>query len=81
MLAERHLGVGALQIVAGPKQGGAAAAHGGLRIALSPGDGAEAVETPGDGGDEPPLSLHIRGNGAEQGAGFVKLTGLPPKSW
>ena len=36
-LAQRHLGVGALQIVAGPEQGGVAAAHGGLRIALVPG--------------------------------------------
>ena len=75
-LAQRHLGVGALQIVAGPEQGGVAAAHGGLRIALSPGDGAEAVETPGDGGDEPPLALHIRGDGAEQGGrGLVRSMG------
>ena len=75
-LAQRHLGVGALQIVAGPEQGGVAAAHGGLRIALAPGDGAEAVETPGDGGDEAPLALHIRGDRAEQGGrGLVRPMG------
>ena len=75
-LAQRHLGVGAFQIVAGPEQGGVAAAHGGLRIALAPGDGAEAVETPGDGGDEAPLALHIRGDRAEQGGrGLVRSMG------
>ena len=75
-LAQRHLGIGAFQIVAGPEQGGVAAAHGGLRIALSPGDGAEAVETPGDGGDEAPLALHVGGDRAEQGGrGLVRPMG------
>ena len=70
-LAQRRPGVGTLEIVAGPEQGGAAAAHGGLAVALSAGDGAEAVEPPGDGGDEAPLALHIGGDGAEQRRGSL----------
>ena len=73
---ERRLGVEALQVVALAEQCLAVAAHGGLGIALAAGDGAEAVEPPGNGGDEPPLALHIGGDGPEQRRrGLVRAVG------
>ena len=63
---ERRLRVDALQVVALAEQRLVAASHGGLRIALSARDGAKAVKPSRDGGDEPPLALHIGGDGAEQ---------------
>ena len=75
---ERRLGVEALQVVALAKERLAVAAHGGLGIALAAGDGAEAVEPPGNGGDEAPLALHIGGDGAEQRRrGLVRPVGAP----
>ena len=65
-LAKRRFRVCALQIVAFPEQRGVSAAHGGLGIPLAPRDGAQAVETARDGGDEPPFALHVRGYGPEQ---------------
>ncbi len=64
-LAQRRLRIQALQVVALAKER-LVAAHGGLAVALSAGDGAEAVEPPGDGGDEAPLALDVGGDGAEQ---------------
>ena len=75
-LPERRLGVGALQVVAGPEERGVAAAHGGLRVALAARDGAEAVQPPRDGGDEAALALHVGGYGAEQRSrGLVRAVG------
>ena len=75
---ERRLGVEALQVVALAEERLAVAAHGGLGIALAAGDGAEAVEPPGNGGDEPPLALHIGGDGPEQRRrGLVRAVGAP----
>ena len=68
-LAQCGLRIGALQVVALAEQRRIAAAHGGLRIPLATGDGAEAVEPPGDGGDEAALALHVRGDGGEQRRG------------
>ena len=60
------------------KEGLVVAAHGGLGIALAAGDGAEAVEPPGNGGDEAPLALHIGGDGPEQRRrGLVRAVGAP----
>ena len=64
---ERRLRVDALQVVALAKEGLVVAAHGGLGIALAAGDRAQAVEPPRDGGDEPPLPLHVCRHGPEQG--------------
>ena len=75
-LAQGRLGVGALQVVAGPEERGVVAAHGSLRVALAPCDGAERVEPPRDGGDEPALALHVGGDGAEQRCrGLVRAVG------
>ena len=47
-------------------------------IALAAGDGAEAVEPLGNGGDEAPLALHIGGDGPEQRrGGLVRAVGAP----
>ena len=75
-LAQCRLGVGALQVVAGPEERGVVAAHGGLRVALAARDGAEGVQPPGDGGDEAALALHVGGDGPEQrGRGLVRAVG------
>ena len=75
-LPQGSLGVGALQVVALAEQRGIAAAHGGLAVTLASRDGAQAVEPPGDGGDEPPLALHVRGDGTEERCrGLVRAVG------
>ena len=85
-LANRTLGVAskmmiqaepwALQVVALAEQRGVAAAHGGLAVALASGDGAQAVEPPCDGGDEPALAVHVRGDGPEERrGGLVRAVG------
>src|SRR6202521_5980019 len=58
-LAQCRLGVGALQIVVGAEEALTAG------LALAAGDGAERVETPGDGGEETLLALHVGGDRAE----------------
>ncbi len=76
-LAQRRPGVGTFEVVALAEQR-LTAAHGGLAVALATGDGAQTVEPPGDGGDEPPLALDVRGHGAEQRrAGLMRAVGAP----
>src|SRR5207245_8313777 len=58
-LAQRGLGVGALQIVVGAEEALAAG------LALAAGDRAERVPTPRDGGEEPLLALHVGGDRTE----------------
>ena len=73
---ERRLRVGTLQIVALAEQRRIAAAHGGLGIALTPCNRAQGVKPARDRGDEPPLALHIGGDGPEQRrAGLVSAVG------
>ena len=75
-LAQCRLGVGALEVIAGAEERGVVAAHGGLRVALPSRDGAERVQAPRDGGDEPALTLHVGGDGAEErGGGLVRAVG------
>ena len=66
---EGGLGVDALKVVALAEKRLVAASHGGLRIALAAGDRAQAVEPACDRGDEPPLALHVGGDGPEQRRG------------
>ena len=76
-LAQRRPGVAAFEVVAFPEQG-LAAAHRGLAVPLPAGDGAEAVEPSGDGGDEPALALHVGGHGPEQRRrGLMRAVGAP----
>ena len=70
-LAQRGRGVGRLEVVGGAEQRGVAVAHRGLRVALAAGDGAEAVEAAGDGGDEAALALDVGGHGPEQRRGLL----------
>src|SRR5260370_10773121 len=58
-LAQCRLGVGALQIVVGAEEALAAG------LALAAGDRTERVETPGDGGEETLLALHVSRNRTE----------------
>ena len=67
-LPQRRLGIQALQVVALAEQR-PVAAHRGLRIALASRNRAEAVEPARNGGDEPPLPLHVRRDGAEERRG------------
>ena len=67
-LPQRRLGIQALQVVALAEER-RVAAHRGLRIALAARDRAERVEPARDCGDEPPLALHVGGDGAEQRRG------------
>ena len=68
-LAQRRFGIEALEVVAGPEQRGVVAPHGGLGVALAPRDGAEGIQPPRDGGDEPALALHVGRDGAEERRG------------
>ena len=76
--AQCGLRIDALQVVALAEERLVAAAHGGLAVPLAPGDGAERIQAPRDGGDEAPLALHVRGDGAEQRRrGLVRPVGAP----
>ena len=61
-LAQRHLRIQALEVVALAKEHLVVAAHRGLRIALPARDGAERVQPARDRGDESLLPLHIGGH-------------------
>ena len=76
-LAERRPCVGALEVVPRAEER-RLAVHCGLRVPLAPGDGAQGIEPPRDGGDEAPLSFHVGGHGPEQGRrGLVRPVGTP----
>ena len=77
-LPERGLRVERLEVVGGPEQGAVVVTHRGLRVALAAGDGPEAVEAAGDGGDEAALALHVGGDRAEQRRRLlVRAVGAP----
>ena len=75
---QRCLGVSAFEVVALAKQRRIAAAHGGLAVALAPGNRTQGIEPTRDRGDEAPLALHIGGDGPEQRRrSLVRAMGAP----